>query len=212
MIVAFDGNVFVGKTTLINHLSSQMKCQLIPEHSFFVNKIEERKKYSPELAEHLRYLRVDHQRIKMIKKGVNLLDRSFISLSAHVYALYASFGVDLRERHLAILKRFLFEKKIIVPDFYVFVYCEWKVARKRFLNNVYDDRGTPDVFFSKKYFSGVEKFNLLWQNELCNNFITMSKKTDQYKLAEIIIKFAKNNKSKMSSTSIIYSTEKIFFK
>ncbi|MFH0892111.1 MAG: hypothetical protein V1867_05015 [Candidatus Falkowbacteria bacterium] len=211
MIIAFDGNVFAGKTAVIGRFASRIKANLIDEHTFFVDKIKDEGKYSPALREHFRYLRVDRLRRRMIKRGINLLDRSFVSLSAHVYALYAASGIDLREPHLEILEKLLRHKAIIIPDLYVFVSCERKIAKKRFLDDWRSGIGrrTPKLFIGKKYFSAVEKFNLGWQKEVngCRIDPLKDKK----------FPFAGKNKDfilpgkKMTSSKIINLTESILF-
>lgn len=207
MIIAFDGNVFAGKTTLINYLTDKIDCWSVAEHTFFINKIKKGGGYSPVFNEHLRYLYVDRLRIKMINKGVSLIDRSFVSLSAHAYALYFSSGVDLREKHLEILRSFLQQKKIIIPNLYVFVSCEMGIAKKRLLT-VHNE---PNMFIEKKYFFAVEKFNLLWQKGLSKSCIVGPSKTSHHQLTETITESVKKKIEKMSPADIIGLTEKIFF-
>lgn len=148
----------------------------------------------------------------MIGRRINLLDRSFVSLSAHVYALYFSLGADLRKKHLQILRNFLRQKKIIIPDLYIFVSCGRKVAQKRFLvDRRNDGRGASNIFMEKKYFFAVEKFNLLWQKNLSGSCVVRPWKISRRRLVRIITVFAKKKKREMSVAEIIGLTEKIFF-
>ena len=212
MIVAFDGNVFAGKTTLIDCLTEKIGCRRIAEHTFFVDQIRREKKYSPEFNEHLCYLQVDDLRQKAVGKGVVMLDRSFVSLSAHIYALYFFSGIDLREKHLQSLKSFLRQKKIIIPDFYVFVSCDRKIAQKRFsAGQSAILRGTQKMFIEKKYFSKVAKFNLLWQKAIANGCVVKSNNIGCHKLAQKMVRLKNEGGKKISSKSIINLTSKIFF-
>lgn len=208
MIIAFDGNVFAGKTTLIKSLADRIACRCLAEQTFFIDQIKKGKKYQSAFKRHLEYLQVDGLRIKMMGRGLNLLDRSFVSLSAHVYALFYSSGVDLRARHLKVLRWLLNKKKIIIPDLYVFVPCSRKTALTRFTaERRHGGRGTAEMFIEKKYFSAVEKFNLLWQKGLTEGGVKYP--GTSRRLEEIICVSAKKKPKKLSPREIIDLTQNI---
>lgn len=211
MIISFDGNVFAGKTTLIDYLAGEIKCRRVAEQTFFIGKIKKEKNYPLELREHLRYLQADRLRIKMIGEGINLLDRSFVSLSAHVYALYYYSGIDLREKHMQFLQSLLSRGKIIVPDIFVFVFSKRIVAHKRFLADRRDGgRGTPAMYLDKNYYYAVEKFNLLWQKGSKRGCVVEHGKVNYKSVKTEILLTNKKNK-RMPPTEIINLTEAIFF-
>jgi len=135
MIIAFDGNVFVGKTTLCKMYARENKGQVINEHSYFIDLLKKNNSVQTEFSSHYRYLLADALRMKVINGKKIFLDRSFVSTSAHIYALYQTKEWDFREEHLFYLEKFLQEQSIIVPDVFIFVLCEHDIAQERFLQD-----------------------------------------------------------------------------
>ncbi|MDD2766278.1 MAG: deoxynucleoside kinase [Candidatus Moranbacteria bacterium] len=163
MMISFDGNVYVGKTTLIKSLSQRYGFSTIDEHSFFINDIQQKDYYENEYVNtQARYLDVDIQRGKLLRNGINLLDRSFVSVSAHVYAIYKLGLVDIRSSYLELLVSKVGE--ILIPDIFVFVSCEYETSRARCFESG-NRKQTGDLYLSEQYFRFVKIFNV--------NFISM---------------------------------------
>ncbi len=164
MIIAIDGNVFAGKTTLCRACAESAGVRMIAEHSAFVDRIA-LEKADGEFGEHARYLRADALRAREVSGDLVFLDRSFVSNSAHIHALQRAGMGDLREKHLALLESLLRKGGIIVPDFYVFLDCSRALSAARFAADQEADspRPTPEFFLSEAYFAAVNDFNRRWQ-------------------------------------------------
>ncbi|MBU4512610.1 deoxynucleoside kinase [Patescibacteria group bacterium] len=161
MIISFDGNVFTGKTTLINKLALICPCDVISEHSDFIDSVTEISVFGNNyMNEQLRYIGVDKLRKQALGRRVCLLDRSFVSMSAHVYALFIVGSADIRNFYIQELKRCLANKEIIVPSKYINLVSPHSIAKQRFDRN--QERGTDKAYIDRKYFTAIEKFNSLW--------------------------------------------------
>jgi len=175
MIIAFDGNVFAGKTTIINEFHKTSGWNYIDEYSDFItdNQISDPGNY---FQEHVRYLEVDRERIKKLVSGVNLLDRSFVSLCAHVYAAYKCGWFDIRDEHINTLFGLIKNNNIIIPNFFIFIDCIYSVAKKRYEKEPIDSnqKQTPEKFLDSNYYKFVREFNLLWQGNIDCGFISAS--------------------------------------
>lgn len=162
MIISFDGNVFVGKTTIISNLSSKFGFNKIPEYSDFLNGISLNRDYKNEHKNNQeKYLMVDKERIDLIKDGINLLDRSFVSMSAHVYALNKINDIDIRDFYITRLDIYLSKKEIIIPNKYIIILSTHKIAYKRFTDG-HSVKGTEPKYINKDYFNYINEFNLRW--------------------------------------------------
>ncbi len=207
MIISFDGNVFTGKTTIINKLSLANPFNIIAEHSVFLNQIPKDELYNDYMDEQIRYIKVDELRMQKIRKEINLLDRSFVSMSAHVYALFKLNLADIRSLYIKELKKFLDNKKIIIPDKYIHVACPYNIAKLRFSKN--RNRATDRMYIGRKYFEAVNKFDSSWVQSvdgLTINTCDKRFKTDDF--ADFII--SKNSGgNKLNNEQIISLTSEI---
>ncbi|QQS16053.1 MAG: deoxynucleoside kinase [Candidatus Moraniibacteriota bacterium] len=159
-VISFDGNVYTGKTTLIRFLSDNYGYVSVDEHSLFIDGVPQRSFYKSEyLNLQDRYLSVDTYRKSFLQTGVNLLDRSFVSVSAHVFALYELGLADIREAYFDLLKKKI--EEIIFPNVFVWVRCGYNISRARCLS-VNNRKETEDIYLSNKYFESIEKFNAKW--------------------------------------------------
>jgi len=211
MIISLDGNVFTGKTTLCNILSKGNSCNVILEYSDFIRETDKlSQKFS--FLEHKKYLKLDIIRKKYLKNGINFLDRSFVSLSAHIYAVYKIGITDFREKHINLLNTFLYNGKIIIPNYYISVTCNYNCVKKRFFleKESCNKKGTPEFFINKNYFLAINEFNILWQKNIKNGLIINTnhsfKKTNQ-----IDIDINNNFGKKLTKKQIIAITESIFW-
>ncbi|MFH1637936.1 MAG: hypothetical protein ABIB71_05915 [Candidatus Woesearchaeota archaeon] len=168
MIIAFDGNVYCGKTTLINSIAK--------DHGF--NKINEHSHYASEggrdyLKTQKRFLKVDEKRIKCIKGEVTLLDRSLVSLSAHVWALYKQGKADIRAEFINELFSRMDRGKIIMPDLFINVACDYTVTQSRALKHR-NSKGTANFLMEEDYFCYIAEFNKKISGRLQSIFIDSS--------------------------------------
>ncbi len=210
MIISLDGNVFTGKTTLCNILSKKNSCNVVLEYSDFIDKIDKSSKEF-NFLDHDEYLKIDIIRKKYLKSGINFLDRSFVSLSAHIYAVYKIGDADFRKNHINLLNKFLDDNNIIIPDFYIFVICDYDNAKKRFLREkeVYNKKGTPELFINKNYFLAINEFNKLWQKNIKNGIIINTNNTNKI---DNQIDFSEKTNKKLTKKQIIKITESIFWR
>ena len=162
MIIAFDGNVYTGKTTLIATLAKKMDANIVKEYSaYFDETTEERENGDNHLKIQHKYFTLDQKRkFSLSSKKINLLDRSFISLFAHVWALY-NCGIDIRKEVLGWFSFLLNKNEIIIPAVYIYVHCPFDLVKRRFLyNEKYGiPKNTADYLIEQKYFNSVRTFN-----------------------------------------------------
>lgn len=168
MIIAFDGNVFVGKTSLIEALSSLCSAIVVNEHGQFLDtNISTHVVTEKEMAIFLqsKYFDAEEKRCVCIeKKQINFLDRSFVSMAAHVFALNLVSGIDIREWFLQEIQKRIKLGKVIIPDLFCFVRCDHKIINKRIAED--NSRGTDSVYFSEKYFGAIESLNKAWSDKV----------------------------------------------
>lgn len=164
MIISFDGNVFAGKSTLIKALSQLLSMSVIGEQGDFL--APHAPKYT--LIEHAQavilqnsYLDAEEKRCSFATSDTDhLLDRSFISMAAHVSALAIMSGIDIREWFLAEFGRRLKTGKALVPDIFCFVRCAHDLIRKRAISDT--ARGTESLYYDERYLTAVDRFNEAW--------------------------------------------------
>jgi len=187
MIISFDGNVFTGKTSVIKKLSERCDFNYIPEHSDFLDKIiYEKISDNHSINEQLRYIKIDSLRQGLIAKSVNLLDRSFLSMSAHVYALLETGKMDIRKWYIDKLQEYLDSGKIIIPDKYVYATCDYGVIKRRFDNDT--AKGTNDIYVEKEYFNSIDKFNKIVLKKLPSFNVDTEVDVDYSRIVDFISK------------------------
>ncbi|MEA3272595.1 MAG: hypothetical protein U9P90_02915 [Patescibacteria group bacterium] len=186
MIISFDGNVFTGKTTIISKLSSKYGFNKIVEYCDILKNIPLKDTHdSVYKNEQVRYLKVDKKRMLQIHNGTNLLDRSFISMSAHVYAIYKKGLFDMRLFYLKELEFYFNKNEIIIPNKYIIVSCSYKTALKRYkLNNAIKKTGRK--YIDKEYFDYIDIFNEMWSREFPTLIINSDRKLNYKKTFDFI--------------------------
>jgi deoxyadenosine/deoxycytidine kinase len=177
MIAAFDGNVFTGKTSLIGAVHSLLDSNIIGEQgSFLTPNVNFLEPNTMENACYLQraYLRAEERRAPLAIKGVlNLLDRSFVSMAAHVSALKAARSIDIQDWFFDELVKLMSADKIIVPDVFCFVRCDFDLANSRARND--RSRNTGRLYLEKTYFHAVEDFNSAWSKKFPSVMVDTSK-------------------------------------
>jgi thymidylate kinase len=178
MIISFDGNVYSGKTTIINNLSSLFGYNKINEHSFFIDNLTfDQTNF---LATQSKFLEVDKARSTCLRNDIDLLDRSIISVAAHVYSMAKIGAIDKRKEFLKILKNN--KNSLIFPDRYIYVESDHETSLIR-CNSLKNYKDTGDIYLSEDYFNYIGIFN-----EKING---LKIKTD-FKLNELEIKKINN--------------------
>lgn len=190
MLIAVDGNVFSGKTILLKNLSKRIGGNIICEYSEYLKRID--KTPAPgrhdSIDTHQSYIDLDRERKIDLKKGINLLDRSFVSLSAHVYALFKKTKVDLRDKHLNLLNLAVNANNVLIPDIYIFLKCDRGTCLERYFDDKSSDhqKHTDSIFIDEEYFSFINKFNVTWQDLIAEKGVTIDNNDNAAQLAEFI--------------------------
>jgi len=210
MIIAFDGNVYTGKTTLINMFSTKY-CK-IREYCDYINMVDEEKKFENEyMNTQFRYLKIDALRAKGIEPSkIALLDRSFVSLCAHVWVLYKLEKIDIRKEFLSLLKDYIKKNAIIIPDVFIHVKCDYVTAKKRFVQNETTEhaKGTDYLLMDQEYFFFINKFNEKLQIALGQNLIIDT--NEEFKETLTKVKNWIKNYKKNDKNIIINAIERVY--
>lgn len=161
-IIAFDGNVYTGKTTIINQLSSLNNSLIIEEYEVMDQNV------SLDSAEdflnlQLLYLDQELKRKKLLNESESdfiYIDRSFFSLSAHVYAIKKIRNIDIRKPFLSKLNYFIENCMIEIPLFFCFLTCPETVIKKRYEKgeSLLRRKNTPSIYVSENYLKAIEEF------------------------------------------------------
>lgn len=161
IIIAFDGNVYTGKTTFLKQLAKEVEANYIPEHSDMLSKVILKKNYSdPYMEIHYKFMLTDKLRMIFLESGVNFLDRSFVSFSAFVFALFKCGITDIRSDYLEAFRDLTVKNQIIIPDYYVHFKADYNLAIKRFQGD--KGRNTPDFLIKKDFFNYFDLFCEQW--------------------------------------------------
>ncbi len=188
MILSFDGNVGVGKTTLIQALTIKSDFIAMDEHSAFL--IPSPLHHEMSTRENARllqsaYLEAEAERAGLMESEHDVLvDRSFVSMAAHVYSLYILSKIDIREWFLAEMLKRMQDAKVIIPDVYCFVTCDHDIIKARCRRDTC--KGTDPLYYNDNYLKIIEKFNKEWSTKI--NGITLDTgSSEPIKLAEALI-------------------------
>lgn len=161
LIVAVDGNVNTGKTTLVH--------DLIKDHPDFVCAEE----YSVEIEtdaydRQIKYLLQDEKRIGNTMKNI-IMDRSILSLCAYVYWLYKGQGLDIRTRFYSAYIVSLASCQRI-PNMVVLCYQEKDWIKAAYSSNK-DIKGTDSLLVDDLYLKIQDEFYKSFQEELNDKVI-----------------------------------------
>ncbi len=168
MIIAFDGNVFTGKTSLIKAFATANPVFVIDEYSSFLddNTIEHQvKNGTSAIFLQEKYFNAEEKRSHILKHNeINLLDRSFVSMAGHIFALNIVFNIDIRNWFLQRLQVAVDSQKVLIPDIFCFVKCSQKLIKERVSKNF--SRATDSLYYSDRYLSAIEYFNSAWSKKV----------------------------------------------
>lgn len=209
MIFSFDGNVFAGKTSLVNSAAEISGGQPIGEYGIFLKRVAASRCKNKHLAKQIEYLRAESIRQMLIRPGKTIfLDRSFVSLAAHVFALYKRKSADIRKSFLNRLKAHIKAGEVSIPDVYFFVDIPYPVAKGRFAKGA-KNKKTAALYIERDYFGYIEEFNRRWA-KLARGIILDG--TD-FQSSLTIIKKASQNKhlSAIKDSRVIDLLSRIYF-
>jgi deoxyadenosine/deoxycytidine kinase len=162
MIIAFDGNVFSGKTSLIEKLHGLGKSGVIPEHSYFLENVSSEEDAWSVQKKYINTEGKRHEYLSHLSAGsLILLDRSFVSMAAHVSALWTMRGIDIRSHFLHEIVSRIHSNNVIVPDKFCFVMCDYKIIRRRALKDT--SKNTDRFYYAQNYLEAIDAFNRRWQ-------------------------------------------------
>ena len=166
MILAFDGNVFTGKSTLIKALAPLLNASTVNEQGYFLELENGTSHHTVGVKENaiflqLRYLDAEEKRLAHFDaEAMNLLDRSFVSMAAHVFALNYVNGIDIRNWFLRELEERISSCKVAIPTLFCFITCSHETIRARILKD--NSRNTDTVYYSEKYLEAIDTFDRFW--------------------------------------------------
>lgn len=182
MIIAFDGNVFSGKTCFIESLRALHAVTVISEHSHF---LDDARLIEDDWSTHMEYIEAETRRVNCLPDTVAgrpiLLDRSLVSMAAHVSALFTTRSIDLRGRCLDELLARIQSKRVILPDKFCFVVCDYAILQDRALKDT--AKRTDRFYYDNGYLEAIDAFNHAWQRHFSGIVIDTST-DDSVRLAQ----------------------------
>ena len=161
MIIAFDGNVYTGKTTLIKELNEKMNCCVVPEYCEFINS-DQLSDSESAVSRQRKYLLIEQKRSRLVNKDKTMLvDRSFISLAAHVWTLYKLGIADIRADFAHDLAKQAEKGTIIIPDALIHLCAPHSELKKRFEIGEKGPaaKNTHPSLMNCAYLQRIEEFN-----------------------------------------------------
>lgn len=168
MIISFDGNVFVGKTSLIQALSTVADFNVIDEQGDFINTsnlVDTDNKTDVARALQSRYIEAEVRRHPFLRNDKNnIVDRSFVSMAGHVYAINAVFNIDIRQWFLDEMINLLIKDVVIIPDVYCFLKCNHETIVERV--NKDKIKITGPTYYNRNYLEAIDHFNRFWSDRM----------------------------------------------
>lgn len=176
MIISLDGNVFSGKTTLIKKITKTSDYERVNDHSDYLRDFfSEPYSHESAKARQNRYLGAERKRKQLSRSNNLLLDRSFVSMSAHVYALAMTDGGDIRDWYLSKLESNIKAHNFLVPDLYIFTKVKHEDALERYKND--SEKQTPRRLLNKDYFTIIDRYNKIWVDKFEGLTLNTSKQS-----------------------------------
>lgn len=148
MIIAVDGNVYVGKTTLVHQLSVKLGWPIVDEQNAFLPPTVAGRPFSWS-DEHKCYLEAEVRRAEQHHQRSLVMDRSFLSLAAHATVIHQLGLADLRAEFLEALSRLWRAHRILIPSVIIWADCRYEDILKR--SDRDPSRGTNPLFLSRAY-------------------------------------------------------------
>jgi len=179
VIVAIDGNVYVGKSSLLAHAGSR-GAVVVPEYEPVSAEADAHPAGSPitntafgPLAVQEGYLVQEETRLRLVRVAppearMVTLDRSFLSLLAHTYARFELGLGDVRQEFTARLVHRIGQGRVVVPGLFVHLEAPWPVIRRRWVlgEASRQGKGTPAELAGRPYCAAIDRFHTAWREAL----------------------------------------------
>ncbi|MCP1311570.1 hypothetical protein [Paenibacillus tyrfis] len=203
-IVAIDGNVYTGKTTLCQYLKSKgffTVAEYEPIVGRTLSRIEIQKMYVDQEQHRMR------QMMRELRNGqqIFVLDRSFLSLSAHVKCLLLLEGIDIRESFIDYLEFQLKAGQVIIPRLFIYLQNRWDILYRRYLRGEasVQAKGTPTDLIRPEYYQCIDAFHQKvhrhWGEHCCYTI----KQENQHEIYQLIKGIFQFNTDQLSSIRIM---------
>lgn len=154
MIFSCDGNVFTGKTFLLNTMSDHaiQKVDEYKSHPYI--SLATNEKEALEVQRY--YIDQEINRKKNIKESLKQvvgLDRSVLSLIAHTINLYLLWNIDIRRDVFVYLEDLVEKKEILIPNKFVILDLPNNEIKKLWQNDLKkkNTKGTLPFFVDDSY-------------------------------------------------------------
>lgn len=207
MIIALDGNVFSGKTTLIKKIAKTSEYERVNDHSDYLRDFySEPSNYNSAKALQDRYLAAERERKQLSRSKKLLLDRSFVSMSAHVYAQAMTNSNDIRDWYLSKLESNIKANNFLVPELYIFTKVKRGDAIERYKND--SEKQTPRRLLNKHYFTMIDRYNKIWVDKF--EGLTLNTSQQSVKTLRDQVIQADLQESSTAVESIVEATRCIF--
>ena len=150
MVISIDGNVYTGKTYLIEKLSRDMDVVVIPEYE---HDLEFMKKNCAINIQKF-FLNQEYQRVEYYRKhgGTVLVDRSFLSIVAHSYAMDYLDNANVLKPLVGHIIELIKGERILLPDLMLHTVDSYE--DKIDTNN----KGTRELYFDVEYRKRIDAF------------------------------------------------------
>lgn len=218
MIFSIDGNVYSGKTSILNRLSKEENIKNINEYSPIETKNTINSNNA--LCVQMEYLNQESIRKHIIEENCNKhqlefisLDRSFYSISAHVLALYKIKNIDIRTAFLSLLKEKFEKEEIITPEITFVTKTSWETIIRRYVDGETTNKakGTPLELVHPKYYEIINYFYIELSNYLGQQSIVIVDSSDINDCLNNIKSYINNLKpDPVSSTQVLSALNKIY--
>lgn len=192
-IIALDGNVYTGKTSIINELARDEHMEVLQEYSSFFNEMDFR--YLSQIELQKKYLEAEKiRKSKLSSKKDTLLDRSIISQAGFIYASYKLTNFDLRQEFLSFLKQMQKDNELIIPSLFVHIKCDFKTLEKRYLHGEKSEttKNTDFKLSSKEYCGLFDEFISKFA-DITVNTTDLTVKEAKQKLMDFLVKWNKSS-------------------
>ena len=159
MVICYEGNVHVGKSTLIKEFLKTNSNYTFIEESIF----------NPLLSPYNRqldYIEQECEKIKRLKENT-ILDRSILSVFVYT-CLTDTLSKKEKEKLIALIKQKIENKEIIIPDKLYLVVRPYEVVKENQLK-LKQIKNTQEAIALEKYFNSYNNFFLKYSINKTSN-------------------------------------------
>ena len=163
MIISVDGNVYLGKTTFLSTLQQALSQEsvIIEEYDTQINELENKSHHEKQKY----YFGLEAERVKLAascQQSLLLLDRSFLSILAHSYAMSRIEKIDYFTGTLNLWVEHVKQGCVLIPDWYLFFLQEHPQRQYKDV----DEKGGEDILYDILYREEIDAFFQRVQREM----------------------------------------------